>query len=174
MRQEEINQIIESTFTGLTFLCRDLDLESERSALYKVGQVLLERGFIDTTNKIKGLDKNCRYLIASSKGKDIAVFNPKLQAMGHIVIPAGSYFKVLDIIIDEGKTQILLLQIPAEGISIFSQSSVKFEDQIIKQGRSVFRQTKEMPPFPLLMDQEWIDRTTAPIGMSEEGAFFLK
>ncbi|MFK7770708.1 MAG: hypothetical protein AB8F94_01160 [Saprospiraceae bacterium] len=172
MTNEEIQSIMNSTFGGLAFFCRDLDLDERLISKYQPNQILIERGFTDVSHKIGGFGKNCRYLVASSKGKDLSMFsqNPEL---GHIVIQSGAFFKVLDIQKGNGKTQILLLNIPQEGVSIFGNSKINIEDQIIEKGIEIFKKTIESKPLQELQSKNWIDRTSFPIGMNQEGIFFM-
>ena len=123
MTNEEIQAIMTSTFSGLAFFCRDLDLKENLISKYQTNQILMERGFTDLSYKIGGITKNCRYLIASSNGKDLSMFSQHPE-LGHIPIQSGAFFKVLDIQKENGKTQILLLNIPQEGISIFANSKI--------------------------------------------------
>ena len=164
--------MMNSTFSGLAFFCRDLDLDESLISKYQPNQILMERGFTDLTYKIGGFAKNCRYLVASSSGKDISMFsqNPEL---GHILIRSSAYFKVLDIQKGNGKTQILLLNIPAEGVPIFGNSKINIEDKIIETGIEIFKENIDAKPLHDLQSEDWIERTSFPIGMNEEGIFFL-
>lgn len=172
MTNEELQSMMNSTFGGLAFFCRDLDLDENLIAKYQLNQILMERGFTDVSHKIGGLGKNCRYLIASSKGKDLSMFsqNPEL---GHIVIQSGAFFKVLDIQQEDGKTQILLLNIPQEGVSIFGTSKINIEDQIVEKGIEVFKKHIASDPLKELQSKDWVERTSFPIGMNQEGVFFM-
>lgn len=172
MTTEELQSIMNSTFGGLAIFCRDLDLDESLIAKYQPNQILQERGFTDVTHKIGGFGKNCRYLVASSKGKDLSMFsqNPEL---GHIVIQSGAFFKVLDIQQEDGKTQILLLNIPQEGVSIFGTSKINLEDQIVEKGIEVFKKHIASDPLKELQSKDWVERTSFPIGMNQEGVFFM-
>ena len=172
MTNEEIQAIMNSTFSGLSIFCRDLKLDENLISKYQPNQILMERGFTDVSHKIGGFGKNCRYLIASSKGKDLSMFsqNPEL---GHIIIQSGAFFKVLDIQKESGKTQILLLNIPKEGVQIFGSSKINIEDQIIEKGIEIFKKSIESEPLQELQSKSWIERTSFPIGMTQEGVFFL-
>lgn len=172
MTTEELQSMMNSTFGGLAIFCRDLDLDESLIAKYQPNQILLERGFTDVSHKIGGFGKNCRYLVASSKGKDLSMFsqNPEL---GHIVIQSGAFFKVLDIQQEDGKTQILLLNIPQEGVSIFGSSKINLEDQIVEKGIEIFKKHIASEPLKELQSKDWIERTSFPIGMNQEGVFFM-
>lgn len=172
MTNEEIQALMNSTFSGLAIFCRDLDLEEHLVSKYQPHQIIMERGFTDVSHKIGGMTKNCRYLVASSQGRDLPMFsqNPEL---GHIMIQSGAFYKVLDIQKQNGKTQILLLNIPKEGVAIFGRSRINLEDQIVEKGLEIFRKTLTSDPVEALQTQEWIHRTSLPLGMDNEGVFFL-
>lgn len=171
MTNEEIQSIMSSTFGGLAIFCRDLDLDENLVSKYQPNQILMERGFTDVSHKIGGMAKNCRYLIASSKGKDLSMFSQNPE-FGHIIIQSGAFFKVLDIQKENGKTQILLLNIPPEGVPIFATSKINIEDQIIEKGKELFKKSIESEPLPALQANDWVERTSFPIGMNQEGVFF--
>lgn len=172
MTNEEIQAIMNSTFAGLAFFCRDLELDEDLISKYKPNQIIMERGLTDLSHKIGGISKNCRYLVASSSGKDLSMFSPTPEN-GHIVIQSGAFYKVLDIQNENGKTQILLLNIPEEGVPIFESSKINIEEQVIEKGIEVFKRIIESEPLSELQTKDWVDRTSFPIGMNEEGVFFL-
>ncbi|MEZ5040027.1 MAG: hypothetical protein R2828_09045 [Saprospiraceae bacterium] len=172
MENQAIEEILNETFAGLTLYCRDAAIEAHLWSKYEVNQIIMERGFTDVTYKIGGFTKNCRYLIASSKGKDLSIFNPNAKILGHIVLQANSYFKVLSIQHQADKTQILLLNIPKKGVAFFNQATINLEDQIILEAEAQFKQHIEAAPIPALQSPDWIARTAFPIGMDNEGLFF--
>ncbi|MEM9340968.1 MAG: hypothetical protein AAGA66_19700 [Bacteroidota bacterium] len=173
MTNEEIQSIMNSTFSGLAMFCRDLELDENLIAKYQVDQIIMERGFTDVTHRIGGMSKNCRYLVASSNGKDLSMLSPNPE-FGHILIKSGAFFKVLDIQKENGKTQILLLNIPEEGASLFSKSKINIEDQVIEKARAMFKESTLSEPIEELQLKDWVDRTAYPLGMNEEGSFFLE
>lgn len=172
MTNEEIQSVMNSTFGGLAIFCRDLELDENLISKYQLDQILMERGFTDVTHKVGGLAMNCRYLVASSKGKDLSMFSQNPE-FGHIVIQSGAFFKVLDILKENGKTQILLLNIPKEGVPIFASSKINIEEQVIEKGMEIFKRTIASEPLQELQSKHWVERTSFPIGMSQDGDFFL-
>ena len=172
MTNDEIQDLMNVTFEGLAIFCRDLELSKELIAKYHPNQIIMERGFVDLSYKIGGLTKNCRYLVASSQGKNLSMFDPQAQTFGHVLLRSGSFFKVLDIQQMQGKTQILLLNIPEEGAQIFEKMKVNIEDEIIAKAVDIFEENLKDEPIPALQTQEWLERTSFPIGMSDEGVFF--
>jgi hypothetical protein len=172
MEKQKIEEIYNQTFPGLTLLYRDADLSSELIAKYKVGQILYERGFTDTSRFGGGLTTNLRYLIASAQGRDLSMFDPETAKWGLILISSGSYFKVLDIYEKDGKTQILLLNIPENGVPLFSSTMTNIEQQVIDAGRKSFDQKINNQPVAELQTKDWKERVQFPIGMDDEGNFF--
>jgi hypothetical protein len=173
MTNEETQSIMNTTFSGLAFFCRDVDLSESLISKYQQGQILMEHGFTDMSHKIGGMVKNCRYLIASSNWQDLSKFSPKPE-LGHVVIQSGAFFKVLDIQNVNGKTQLLLLNIPQEGVEIFSNSTIEVENQIIEKGIEIFNNSIATEPEAELQSKDWIERTSFPLGMTQEGDFFMK
>ncbi|MDR2238496.1 MAG: hypothetical protein LBE92_20400 [Chryseobacterium sp.] len=138
MNNSEIEQIFNRTFAGLTLFYRDTDLRDELLSKYHPGQILHERGFVDVTYKGGGLTGNTRFLIASANGRDLSALYSENQSPGHILLRAGSYFKVLDISKSEGKTQIFLLDIPADALDFFEKSTSNIEEQIVEKAKENF------------------------------------
>ncbi len=173
MENKQIEAIINATFPGLMFFCRDLDLDEQLIAKYKPDQILMERGFTDMSQKLGGLAKNCRYLIASANAKNAGLFNPDAAEFGHAMLQSNSFFKVLDIQKQNGKTQILLLHIPEEGVELFVRSKISVEEEIIEKGIASFQDNVGADPVAELQAPDWLKRTSPPIGMNDEGVFFM-
>tara|TARA_R110002033_G_C3887959_1_gene238557 strand:- start:58 stop:597 length:540 start_codon:yes stop_codon:yes gene_type:complete len=173
MTNEEIQSIMNTTFGNLVFFCRDLDLDEKHISQYQAGQILEEKAFSDVSYKIGGMVQNCRYLIASSNWRDLSNFNPDLE-LGHAVIQSGSLFKVLDVQKENGKTQILLLNIPREGVEIFCNSEIDLENNITEKGIEIFSKNLAAAPVEELQSYDWIERTSFPLGMNKQGELFMK
>ena len=174
MENKNLAELFNRTFSGLTFFYRDTELSNHLRGLYQVGQILLERGITDMTWKGGGFCTNFRYLIASSFGKDLSMFNPDASKFGLIVLTFNSYFKVLDIYERNGKTQVFLLNIPEEAIEVFKSAKTNIEEEIIAKARQSFNEKIDSEPLPVLKNAAWLDRTSFPIGMSDEGEFFYE
>lgn len=173
MEKEQIEEIFNKTFAGLAFFYRDSKLNDCLVSKYQVGQILLERGFTDMSYKRGGLNSDVRYLIASANAKDLSMIDPSCARFGHVVLTSGAYFKVLDIYKINNKTQILLLNIPQIAIELFGKSSSNIEEDIIKSGKADFETTINLDVLPELQTKEWKQRIGFPIGMSDEGEFFI-
>jgi hypothetical protein len=174
MNNKQIEEIYNHTFSGLTLYYRDTALSENFISKYQVGQILTERRFTDMTYKGGGLSTNFRYLIASANGKDLSTFNPNTPQFGHIVLTSNAFFKVLDIYKICNKTQVFLLEIPANAIYFFASATSNIEIDIIKKARESFDNKINTDPIPELQTEEWKDRTSFPIGMNDKGELFYQ
>lgn len=173
MDQQQIEDIFNRTFAGLSLFYRDCELSQNLIDKYQVGQIIQERGFTDATYKGGGLATNLRYLIASAHAKDVAALVPQMEEYGLVMLSSQSFFKVLDILKVENKTQILLLEIPEDTVEFFENNSSNIEEQIIEKAKENFNAKVNSEPIPCLLNQEWKDRTALPLGMSDSGEFFI-
>lgn len=174
MDKKQIEEIYNKTFSGLTLFYRDTTLSEDLISKYKVGQILTERGFTDISYKGGGLTTNLRYLIASANAKDLSALNPDSGKFGHVLLSSNAFFKVLDIYKIGDKTQIFLLEIPANAIDFFASATSNIEDDITKKARESFDTKVNLEPISELQSNEWKERTAFPIGMNDKGEFFLQ
>lgn len=172
MDNTDIASLYNQTFTDLGLFYRDTTLAEELIAKYKVGQILMERGFTDMSYKGGGLATNLRYLIASAHAKDLSMFNPDGAEAGHVLLSSNAFFKVLDVYRIGNKTQIFLLNFPPVGVELFSSNTSNVEDDVVKVAREKFDTLINKPLISELQTHDWKDRTKAPVGMSDEGEFF--
>ncbi len=172
MDNKQIQEIYYQIFDGLTIFYRDTMLSENLISKYSVGQILTELGFIDMSYRGGGLTTNFRYLIASFNAKDLSAFNPESAKFGHAILSPNVFFKVLDIYKIGDKTQVFLLEIPANAIDFFASTTSNIEEDIIKKGREIFDAKINAEPIAELQTQNWRDRTEFPIGMNEKGEFF--
>jgi hypothetical protein len=173
MDTQTLEKVFNETFAGLTLYYRDTTLSEDLIANYKIGQIIMERGFTDVSYKGGGLKSNFRYLIASAFGKDLSAFNPTAAEVGHIVLTSKAYFKVLDIYRLGNKTQVFLLNIPEYAIDLFYSSTTNLETDIIKKARESFDNKIDTEPIEKLQSNEWKERTKFPIGMNDKGVLFF-
>lgn len=172
MDSKQIEEIYSQAFSGLELFYRDTTLSEHLVSNYKVGQILVERGFTDMSILGGGLTANLRYLIASAHAKDLSSIDPESAGTGHVMLQSNAFFKVLDIYSIDGKTQILLLEIPENAIGIFAGSTSGKEEELIKRGKQDFDILLTFDPVAELQTPDWKERTEFPIGMSESGEFF--
>lgn len=167
-----MEEIYSPVFTGLTLFYRDTSLAENLISLYRMGQILMERGFTDMSYKGGGIASNLRYLIASSHAKDVSAISPDTAVFGQVVLPFNSWFKVVDIYRLGDKTQIFLLEIPENAVELFANTNTDLEEDLVKKARSNFEANVNLPPVPELQFLDWKERTEFPIGMSNKGEFF--
>lgn len=170
--KEQIEKIINEMFPGMTFYYRDADLPEDVVAKYKPRQILRNGIFLDASSLGGKLVKNTRYLIASNKAAPLFQLNPAVAKWRLHTITLNTYFQVIDIIKENGKTQILLIQIPKEGVPLFQSAWINLLDSIVEKGKASFEQKKSMEPFPALQEEEWLRRTEFPIGLDANNEFF--
>lgn len=173
MKNSRLKTMYNETFSGLKLFYRDTDLSENLISNYKIGQIIQERGFTDMTSIGAGLYGNVRYLIASAHAKDISKFNPESAKIGHFLLGSIAYFKVLDIQKIGDKTQIFLLNIPDNAISLFKNSTSNLEEEITEKARRKFKEKVDTALIPELQIEDWKLRTKSPLGMSETGELFF-
>jgi len=173
MKNKRIKETLDETFSDLKLFYRDTNLTDTLIENYKVGQIIKEKGFTDMTSIGGGLSGNLRYLIASANAKDISKFNPDSSKIGHFLLDEISFFKVLYIQKIENKTQIFLLHIPDNSLSLFKNSTSNIEEEITEKARQKFSSKINAPLIPELQTENWKERTKSPIGMSDNGELFF-
>ncbi|WP_298518113.1 hypothetical protein [uncultured Kordia sp.] len=169
---ENSEEIFNWTYPGATLYYRDCELKSSVTERYKEGQILRNGFFLDVSWKGAGLDKNTRFIVASSKAAKLYKVNPDVEKYGHCCINANSYFKVLNIYKLNGKTQIFLLHIPATGVDFFSKVISNIDDQFIERAKKSFDEKIVMSPLPELLEKTWVERTNFPVGMDAYDVFY--
>ncbi|MEA9415182.1 MULTISPECIES: hypothetical protein [unclassified Flavobacterium] len=173
MKNTRLKAIYNETFSGLKLFYRDTNLPENLISNYKVGQIIQEKGFTDMSTLGGGLSGNFRYLIASANAKDLSIFNPDSAKIGHYLLDTIAYFKVLDIQKTEDKTQVFLLNIPDNSLTLFKNSSSNLEEEITEKAREKFITKRNSPLIPELQTNDWKERTKTPIGMNDNGEMFF-
>lgn len=173
MKNKRIKETLDETFSDLKLFYRDTNLTDSLIEKYKVGQIIKEKGFTDMTSMGGGLSGNLRYLIASANVKDISKFNPGSSKIGHFLLDEISFFKVLDILKIGNKTQVFLLHIPDNSLSLFKNSTSNIEEEITEKARQKFSSKINAPLIPELQTENWKERTKSSIGMNDQGEMFF-
>jgi len=173
MKNVRLKAIYSETFSDLKLFYRDTTLSDNLIANYKIGQIIQEIGFTDMTSIGGGLSGNFRYLIASANAKNLSKFNPDSAKTGHFLLDTIAYFKVLDIQKIDGKTQIFLLNIPDNSLSLFKNSTSNLEEEITEKARKKFADKMNLAVVQELQTLEWKERTKSPIGMNDNGELFF-
>lgn len=173
MKNKRIKETLNETFSDLKLFYRDTNLTDNLIEKYKVGQIIKEKGFTDMTSIGGGLSGNLRYLIASANAKDISKFNPDSAKIGHFLLDEIAFFKVLDIQKIGNKTQVFLLHIPDNSLSLFKNSTSNLEEEIREKARQKFSSKINAPLIPELQTESWKERIKSPIGMNDQGEMFF-
>lgn len=173
MKNKRIKETLDETFSDLKLFYRDTNLTDNLIEKYKVGQIIKEKGFTDMTSMGGGLSGNFRYLIASANAKDLSKFNPDSAKIGHFLLDEITFFKVLDIQKIENKTQVFLLQIPDNSLSLFKNSTSNIEEEITEKARQKFISKINALLIPELQTENWKEKTKLPIGMNDLGEMFF-
>ena len=173
MKNVRLKAIYSETFSDLKLFYRDTTLSDNLIANYKIGQIIQEKGFTDMTSIGGGLSGNLRYLIASANAKNLSKFNPDSAKTGHFLLDTIAYFKVLDIQKIDGKTQVFLLNIPDNSLSLFKNSTSNLEEEITEKARKKFADKMNLAVVQELQTLEWKERTKSPIGMNDDGELFF-
>ncbi|WP_018344246.1 hypothetical protein [Cytophaga aurantiaca] len=174
---EQIEEIVNWTLSGLTMYYRDTQLSDDQISKYEVGQIFRSQTFVDISDFAGKLTKNCRFIFATNKAAPLYKVNPDTEKWKLHTINANSYFKVLDIYRKGDKIQFFLLHIPAKGIDFFRNTVLNLggqnlEEQIIEKSRISFDQKMEMNSIAVLEEQAWNERTNFPIGLDNNNEFF--
>jgi len=163
---EEIGTVV---FEGASFSYRDINLPETMIAKYSRGNIIMERGFVDSSSSGGGITANLRYLIISSQNKSMPSM---FQDFGLCTISSGSYFKVIDVFNNNGKTQVALLHIPQKAVDFFASCLTNHEEFIVEQSRENFLAKMNIEAVPELQNEEWLERVKYPLGMDDDGNFF--
>ena len=171
--ERNIEEVINWTLPGLTLYYRDSDLPPECVSNYRPGSIIMSRAFIDVTSRAGKPTKNTRFAIASSKAAPVYEVMPDGEKYRLHALLCNSFFKVLDVYKKEGITQVLLLHIPSSGIEFFRRTvfilgQENLEDEFKTMARQSLDTKLAGPVVQALEDQEWVDRTSFPIGQSDD------
>lgn len=167
---EIFEEVLNATYPGLTLLFRDTNLGNLIDQ-YKIGMILREKGFTDSSKRKGGLITQHRIAILSNHYTDLTAYEQGTN-WGLCVMNAGSRFKVLDRYTTGDKTQITLLHLPEQGWLIFENSENNLDAQLISKARISFDDSILLEPVPELTSSQWLDRCKFPIGMDDEGSYF--
>lgn len=175
--KQYFQEIINWTLTGLTFYYRDCELSHNIINKYKKGLIFRSATFVDCSSVAGFPTTNCRFIFASSKGIPLYQLNPETEKWRLCTINANSCFKVLDVYVSNGITQILVLHIPAKGLEIFENIEISIGannlfDEIIEKSRKSLEDKLNRKIILEFEDIEWIKRTEFPIGLDSNNDFF--
>ncbi|MFK7934297.1 MAG: hypothetical protein AB8G22_12365 [Saprospiraceae bacterium] len=153
-------QIVNNALSGIAFYYRDTNLSEHEIQQYRVSRVFQHPESLLLSDQFGGLTTNTRYVIASAHAKD--------SEKNKFWIEKEAYFKVLDIMVVNQRTQILLLHLPVAAVEIFTTEQIPFEDKLLETSRQIFIE-HTYQPVAALQTEEWLAQTAAPIGMNAKG-----
>lgn len=169
----ELQRLLEETFSGVGFFYRDTDVADELLSNYHPGMTVKERAYVDCSYLSGGLAAKHRYLIITSKARDLHAMAGMNRKYGPAIIMRDSFFKVLDVHQLRGHSQITLLHLPEELVERFTSTKlIGPEKRLAEAARKEFEENLRKSPCPYLTDPYWLDRVSFPIGMSDEGELF--
>jgi hypothetical protein len=177
LEKQHLEKVLNWTLPNLSYFYRDTELEKSITDKYIIGQIIRSVTFVDVSAIAGGLNQNVRFVFASSKAAPVYEINPNVAKYKMFTINMNSFFKVLDVYEIGGKTQILLLHIPATGVDFFVKGqtvvSVQyFEKEIVKKSRINFETLLATPVLSVLREKKWLDKTSFPIGLDVNNKFF--
>lgn len=176
-----LEKVINWTLSGLTFYYRDTNSPVDVDQIYKKGRIIRAGAFIDVTTKAQKPISRLRFIVASAHTarlfeiEDICRQNPDVATWKLSTLHYNSYFKVMDVYRVGEQYQVFLLHFPYKAIPLFMNDTTfvfkvggSSEDSLVDMARESFDSKIRMEPLQTLDEQEWINRTYIPIGLSEE------
>ena len=169
---ELLEKTINEILPGLAMYVRDVNLAPELALQYKPETIIMERGFTDASCRVMGMITTHRFAILSNHMADLREYEHDTN-WGLFVARNNAHFKVLDIYEYQGRTQILLLHLPDDNRwKMFKNVQLSIEEQLIEDSRKRFEDKSVQEPVPELIKENWLDRCSAPLGMSDAGELF--
>lgn len=166
MNTSQSETLINHTFSGIAFYHRDTNLSPHLVNLYKVNHIIQHPSDLAVSNQTGGLTTNTRYVIASAFAKK------EVSKTEKFFLEKDAFFKVIDIMVVNQKTQILLLHLPTEAIEVFTHQAIPFEGQLMETHRQIFIEHTYQAPITAIQKEEWLNQTAAPIGINEMGDLY--
>lgn len=164
-----LESILNWTLPGLQFLYRDTDYPFDTASLYSKLTLFRAGFFIDCSARAGKLTKKTRFIIASAHSAPMWAMMPMDEDMNEWrmhTLHFNSYFKVMDVYQVGDKTQVLLLHIPYQGISLFHpETSMQFNFEgvaklnLVEMARKSFDAKMQMEPIQALESKAWVGRT---------------
>ncbi len=133
--------------------------------------IIKERAFTDASKRGGGIITSHRYAILSNRYLDASEFE-KGTNWGLCIMQLGSYFKVLDVFKQKGKTQIQLLHLPEGHWSAFINFETNLDEQLVLYARERFNKLLTAALVVELTTDSWLKRCSFPFGMDYQGNFY--
>ena len=165
-------KIVKRTLPRLGTFVRDVNLPDDIAKKYVPNMIIRERGFVDTSYKIKGMVTTHRFLILSNQMKSLEPFEHGTK-WGLCLSKNDARYKILTVHEYCQKTLILLLQLPEDdNWKIFLDLEFNPEDKIITESIELFEYMCNLEALPELTTSVWLERCSSPIGLDYEGNYF--
>lgn len=169
---KEMEELINEILPGLSMYVRDVNLSSKIASMYEPGMIIREKGFTDASCRVMGMVTSHRYAILSNHMADLSEYEHGTN-WGLHVAKNNAHFKVLDVYKYDGKTQILLLHLPDDNRwTKFKDVKLNLEDDFVEDCRKRFENKCMGNTVPELTTEEWMDRCSFPLGISDDGELF--
>ncbi len=160
----------------LTFAYRDTDLPAGLAARYTLGRILTVRGILDASIFPGRPYRHMRFLIVSSRFRDIGALGLSRRNFPHLVLPPGSCLMVFDQLGQPpAPCQIALLDLPPH---LHQWMQAHPDHPVLKRFhldlRAAVREdfaSRQTEPFPaeVANDADWNARVAGPVGLPDQG-----
>jgi hypothetical protein len=172
MTIEVLETLFNRLLPDLQIFVRDANLPAQCASKYVPGMVIREKAFTDASSRVMGMVTTHRYNILSNHMADLSEYEHETN-WGLCVANANSYFKVIDVFEQNGKTLITLLHLFDDDWKLFEQLKIVINGtDLVKMSRQRFLDKYQQPPVPELTTKKWLERCSFPIGMSDDGVFW--
>ena len=163
-----MNTLKQDTLEQIRFYVRDTDLGFQEFRQYKVGQILLEKAYVDCSDQIGKPITNTRFFIVSNHVVDFRAYEQGTN-WSLFVANKNSRFQVIDEYTVDGKTQFTLLHLVED-----ARWREWNEDcsEIVQQARHSFDEALKSEPVASLATRDWLHRCEFPIGIDPDGNLF--
>lgn len=166
--------VCQKNYNELLIYCRDIELSENIIKLYKdnVGKIIKEKGYVECSKKIGGLEKNTRFYIFSNHIADLSAFEESTD-FGICVANEGSLYKIIEVGEKDNKNYVILLHIDQETGYFLNNIKTNIDDKLIDICKK--RMEKEIKDVPLEeLTEEWYKRLYFPIGIDKEGRIVIE
>ena len=163
-----MENLMKDTLDGVQFYVRDTDLGFQEFRQYKVGQILLEKAYVDCSSRLGKPITNTRFLIVSNHMVDFRSYEQGTD-WSLFVANKNSRFLILDSYMVNNQTQLTLLHLVED--ARWRQFDLDCS-KIVKKARALFDQSLCMEPVASLATRDWLHRCEFPVGIDPDGELF--
>ena len=164
---EEMEDILNMTYPGLTMLYRDTNLGILGNR-YEEAMIIRERAFTDASKRGGGIVTTHRSAILSNHYMDASEFEHGTN-WRLCIMQKDSHFKIRDVYEKHGKIQITLMHLPEDHWIFFKNVKTNVDEQVVTYARNRFDECLSTKPVPELITSDWLDRCSFPLGMNDSG-----